>query len=113
MHSSLESLRLQLPASLEPFRSRIEAAVTPCIHFGREPCQPTAVDCRLGGLPLLPAGAEWPHRGGRPLAFIGQLDLAELEACSPGLHPFMARGGLLALFYDLEEQPWGCSPTHR
>ena len=41
---------------------------------------------KLGGLPLLPLGFEWPRSHERPLDF------------------------LLTFFYDLENQPWGFDP---
>jgi hypothetical protein len=33
---------------------------------------------RLGGLPDLPRGLDWPEVDGQPMEFVGQLDLAEL-----------------------------------
>jgi uncharacterized protein YwqG len=66
---------------------------------------------KLGGRPDLPAGVEWPTRDGRPLAFLGQFALgdvprAEGEAKLPG-------EGLLSIFYDFVEQPWGFAPKDR
>jgi uncharacterized protein YwqG len=39
-----------------------------------------AVRSQFGGEPLLPRGHQWPAHAGKPLAFVGQLDLAELRA---------------------------------
>jgi uncharacterized protein YwqG len=59
----------------------------------------------FGGRPDLPAGTPWPERDGRPLAFIGQLRLADI-APHDASH-FLPASGLLSFFYDAAEQPWG------
>ncbi len=70
----------------------------------------TAIDAlspgasRFGGAPDVPPGFVWPERGGRPLTFLAQLDLAEVRA--PGL----PASGWLLFFYDAVEQPWGFDP---
>ena len=59
---------------------------------------------RLGGLPDLPADAAWPRRNGRPLAFLAQVDLAEV---APHVAPDegLPAAGLLSLFVDAQELP--------
>jgi uncharacterized protein YwqG len=65
---------------------------------------------RIGGEPLLPAGAEWPRWNGRPLGFLAQLDLAELPQLPTDT--MSVRDGLLAFFFDLDEdRPWGHEPS--
>ena len=52
---------------------------------------------KIGGQPDLPEGAEWPQfRDGRPLAFLGQINLGEVASVSklPGL----PESGLLSFF---------------
>ena len=66
---------------------------------------------RLGGAPDLPAGFEWPRRDVKELAFLGQLDLAEVAALEPKA-PLPGRG-LLLFFYDVAGQPSGVAPSHR
>ncbi|HWI08305.1 MAG TPA: DUF1963 domain-containing protein, partial [Solirubrobacteraceae bacterium] len=51
---------------------------------------------RLGGDPDLPAGTAWPHIDGRALAFVAQIDLAELPPLDSA--PLLPSGGLLSLF---------------
>jgi uncharacterized protein YwqG len=53
---------------------------------------------RIGGLPDLPRGTEWPRYGDRPLVFVAQIDLAETAPLDDeGLLP---RTGFLWFFYD-------------
>jgi uncharacterized protein YwqG len=66
---------------------------------------------RLGGSPDVPEGFEWPTWDGRELAFLGQLDLAEIAAIDPELP--LPHEGLLLFFYDLESRPSGLDPAHR
>jgi uncharacterized protein YwqG len=66
---------------------------------------------RLGGAPDLPAGFEWPCWNGSELAFLGQVDLAEVATLDPAAP--VSAGGLLLFFYDVERQPSGLEPSHR
>jgi hypothetical protein len=50
---------------------------------------------RMGGRPVLPAGAKWPSDAGVPFTFVVALDLAEL----PHLDP-LPRAGTLALYWN-------------
>lgn len=99
-----------LPALLEPLRERIEAASAPCIvlspalHHARR-------GTRFGGEPLLPPGATWPRSDRGPLSFLGQLDFAELSRVG-GAALGLPGTGSVALFYDVEGQPWGTEPGH-
>ena len=65
---------------------------------------------RLGGSPDLPAGFAWPSWNGRELAFLGQIDLAELAHA--GARGPLPDTGLLLAFVDLRERPSGLSPAH-
>ncbi len=66
---------------------------------------------RLGGVPDLPSGFEWPSWNGIELAFLGQIDLAAVAALAPDL-PLPGRG-LLLFFYEASGQPSGLHPAHR
>lgn len=65
--------------------------------------------CRLGGSPRLPASTAWPDRKGRPLSFIAELDLAALRGV--GGPDWLPASGVLHLFFDAEEEPWGFDPA--
>lgn len=66
---------------------------------------------KLGGWPDLPAGVEWPMIDGRGLAFLGQFALADVPVAEG--EASMPRRGLLSIFYDYAEQPWGSYPGDR
>ena len=66
---------------------------------------------RLGGIPDLPPEFEWPSWHGEELAFLGQLNLAEVAAlCPEGELP---PRGLLLFFYEARTQPSGLEPADR
>jgi uncharacterized protein YwqG len=100
-----------LPPSLDAWRERIETALAPCILFtARDEEEPGMPGCRYGGHPLVPPGTQWPQSPRGPLSFVGQLDFAELAACRAEALPDLPRDGVLTLFYDVQEQPWGFDP---
>ena len=49
-------------------------------------------------------------RNGRPLDFLLQINLADLQGLQSGLD--LPAQGLLSFFYDTQEQPWGYDPAH-
>ncbi|MGA6539353.1 YwqG family protein [Stenotrophomonas sp. NPDC101269] len=65
---------------------------------------------RIGGGPDVPADFQWPMRNGRPLDFLLQINLADLQGLQSGLD--LPAQGLLSFFYDTQEQPWGYDPAH-
>jgi uncharacterized protein YwqG len=66
---------------------------------------------RLGGAPELPPGFEWPTWRDEELAFVAQIDLAEvaLLGVPTGLPP----EGLLVLFCALDSRPTGLRPEDK
>lgn len=91
-------------AVIAAMRSRAQSAVVLEQAEGR-------TVCRLGGYPRLPATTDWPDRTGRPLSFIAELDLAALGAV--GGPDWLPASGLLHLFFDVEDEPWGFDPADR
>jgi len=66
---------------------------------------------RLGGMPDLTPGFRWPYWKDRPLAFLGQVNLADVAR-----YPFcssLPRVGVLGFFYDREQEAWGFDPKDR
>jgi uncharacterized protein YwqG len=103
---------LELPIDLEPLRDDIQRAIAPAIVLSPAGGGRDDRRTRLGGTPLLAPGVEWPRSDRGPLSFLGQLDFREL-AVAHGPEIGLPSEGVLALFYDVEEQPWGYDPTHR
>jgi uncharacterized protein YwqG len=64
----------------------------------------------LGGSPDLPADFDWPTRNGRELAFLAQIDLAELTEA--GVSDALPEAGLLLVFADCSAFLSGLSPDH-
>lgn len=64
---------------------------------------------RIGGVPDLPAGVNWPEWQGRPQSFIAQIRLDEVHQYDTnGLLP---PHGMLWFFYDASQQTFGDSPA--
>lgn len=86
----VEQPALRLPKVLAPHRAALEASVRPYVSLkgSRGRAQPWS--SRLGGAPYRPQGSAWPlsRTSGRPLAFLAQLNFAEL----PHLEGFPTQG---------------------
>ena len=68
----------------------------------------TVGDCKIGGMPDLPVNIEWPHAHGKPLAFIAQINLAEIHALDTEAQ--LPASGWLYFFYDAVNEHWGDVP---
>jgi hypothetical protein len=94
-----------LPAAVQAdFRTAV-IEVIEAVPFRSLETLPSTVSF-LGGTPLLPPGTPWPQRDGKPMRFLGHLNLAEMSAVAG----FPPATGLLALFCDAYELPWGSGP---
>jgi len=93
-------------ATPKDIRARFEHLAQPAVHLRLAP-ETAAGFSKLGGLPLLPPDAVWPEWQGKPLSFLAQIDLAEINACVPS---FLPKGGCLYFFYDQEQSTWGFDP---
>lgn len=115
-HCTPEELRERFEAEGYPEVAReLIAGSRPAIAINREPVNdddiPLGVS-KLGGMPDLPQGTSWPRRDGRPLAFLGQFALADVPRLE-GQAEELPTGGLLSVFYDAVEQPWGFDPKDK
>ena len=59
----------------------------------------------FGAKPQVFSNVEWPKNEGIPLAFIGQLDLSEINRDQ--VLSWLPNTGRLLFFYDIYDQPWG------
>jgi len=90
-------------------RSKIDTLTRPALHLVQAGNETFS---RLGGLPVVPADFVWPQWKEQPLAFLGQLSMAEL---APSFPPdlLLARTGYLYFFYDQRQSTWGFDPEDR
>jgi uncharacterized protein YwqG len=66
---------------------------------------------RLGGLPNLPEDIEWPRAKAGHMAFVAQIELADVTRF---LNPSdLPTAGRLCLFYDGVDCPWGFDPQDK
>jgi uncharacterized protein YwqG len=85
------------------------ALARPAISLGRATAG-TAMRGHLGGDATLERDQPWPTWHGRLLSLLAVLDLDALRGFECDLD--LPRSGLLNLFYDVEQQPWGFDPSH-
>ncbi|HEY0641624.1 MAG TPA: DUF1963 domain-containing protein [Pseudonocardiaceae bacterium] len=84
----------------ERVAARLDELRVPCVAITvrRGTAPALAVDSYLAGHPYLPAGVGWPADANGPMAFVGQVNLAEVPAGS-GWPP----GGLLQWFVGTDD----------
>jgi uncharacterized protein YwqG len=70
----------------------------------------TATRGHLGGVAALEQGQQWPIWHGKPLSLLAVLDLDALRGFDCDLD--LPQSGVLNLFYEVEQQPWGFDPAH-
>lgn len=73
--------KAQPPPDEAPLRALMENSARWTIGLARRfppPAEAAAAASRIGGLPALPAGAEWPRAHELPLHFLAQIDLSDL-----------------------------------
>ena len=65
----------------------------------------------LGGKPTVTSEIDWPRKNEKPLGFIAQLDLGEIN--KEQTIDWLPKAGRLQFFYDMEEWPWGFDPKDK
>lgn len=92
----------------------LEPSIRPSVRLATETVELEKLPIgasRMGGVPDLPEGFDWPRHGDRPLDFLCQIDLSEVQRHGPLID--LPQEGWLAFFYDNKEQPWGHDPNTR
>ena len=92
----------------------LEAMLLPAIRLETFLCSEHELplgSTRIGGRPDLADSVAWPSWNGRPLAFLAQINLADLKefSCASVLPP----EGSLVFFYDTEQSTWGFDPADK
>src|SRR6266566_1640316 len=64
---------------------------------------------KLGGVPDLPPGVDWPERKGLPQSFIAQIHLNDARPYD--VNKMLPQDGMLWFFYDAQQQTFGADPT--
>lgn len=94
--------------NLNQFHSPIEQLFWPSILITPEEAdrELEVGESKLGGLPELPHGTEWPKSSnGEPLSFLAQINLKQINDLSP--NNSLPKSGFLYFFYDSKSQPSG------
>lgn len=94
----------EVPPASGSLSERVSHLARPAVHLRPEG---SAGFSRLGGLPQMPAHLEWPVWKDKPIAFLAQVDLAEIHAVLPS---FLPAAGCLFFFYDQDQSVWGFDP---
>lgn len=68
-------------------------------------------EIKIGGMPDLPAGFIWPRFNDKPLAFIAQINLADIAAYDRENQ--LPDNGLLSFFYEGGKEVWGYDPNDK
>lgn len=96
---------------LQEHTALLERIARTGIRFELERCELALLpeqSTYFGGDPDVPATFAWPTFNECPLTFIAQFDLAQLGEL---MSLPMPAAGLLSVFYEAVEQPWGFRPT--
>jgi len=98
----------------EAYADIIEAQAERSVGFHMIPTDESdlSLGCsKAGGSPDLPPNCSWPCYRGKPLGFILQIsleDISRFHHCKE-----LPNNGLLSVFYNYVDQPWGFDPRDR
>jgi uncharacterized protein YwqG len=99
---------------LERIADKVVSLAQTCVRFRTVPKDDADIpvgSSKLGGCPDIPKRREWPLWHEEALAFLGQIDLAEISgySCCKAFPSF----GRLYFFYDVEQSTWGFDPSDK
>lgn len=102
-------------AGLPQLVQAIDAIARPSLRLYATPVQEADLSTgasKLGGLPDLPAGWQWPQWKGLPQSFLAQIRLAEVQRFrQQGIGAALPERGLLWFFYDAQQETYGDQPA--
>jgi uncharacterized protein YwqG len=97
--------------------SQMDLLVQPSIRLAAAPVDEASLPpgaSKLGGLPDLPRGVEWPTWNDLPQSFLVQLRLADVQPFLRGaLAGALPEQGMLWFFYDAQQETFGTEPAER
>lgn len=106
---------LWLPPVLEPHRAALQATEKPVLRLvAQSQRQPKLWESKVGGVPYRKRGAAWPmsrEAQPRPLVFLAQLNMAELNPQGKNLPDFPDHG--LLQFFILNTELYGAEMDRR
>lgn len=118
--SNYQKIVSLIESSELPCKEEVLASLLPAIRISAERDDIANLpigSSRMGGMPDLPTGVDWPGwrnpRSGRHqnLDFIAQIsmtDVAQFDCAN-----VLPTNGLLFFFYDIENEPWGFDPLDK
>ncbi len=99
---------------LSPIKADLEKAIRPSIRMRTRRANDQQIGrgvSKIGGIPDLPEKTAWPQWKGFPLAFIAQVNMADVAGYD--LAGALPQTGLLSFFYDARQETWGFDPQDR
>jgi uncharacterized protein YwqG len=101
-------------AGLQRIAANLPSLLRPSIRLLTQPTDDATLavgTSKVGGMPDLPAGSQWPVGKGAPLSFVAQIRLEEVHSLSAAAE--LPPAGLLTFFYDAHQSTYGASPDDR
>jgi uncharacterized protein YwqG len=92
----------------------IDFLVRPSIRISTTPVEETTLKIgasKIGGVPDLPPGANWPQWKGVPQSFIAQIRLEDAQPYD--VNKVLPPAGMLWFFYDATQETYGENPADR
>ena len=101
---------------LEPLFEYLKKYSKNAISLNPEQMEDSGIEIgvtKFGGLPDLPIDTEWfiNEESKKTLGFIAQINFSEIKDFD--LENKLPQKGMLYLFYDMEEMPWGYDPKDK
>lgn len=104
-----ERFKQKVEASeLSSYASTLANLAVPCIRITTSPEPDNNLapgSSKFGGTPDLPEHFEWPYYKKNPLAFLAQINFADVA--SYNFDRMLPESGILSYFYELEAFSWG------
>ena len=111
---SAQTQKALASAGLSRVASALAALAQPSIRLTTTPTDEAKLTIgasKFGGLPDMPIGTAWPILNGVAMSFVGQIRLEDVQPYDE--HHQLPSVGLLAFFYDAQQQTYGDDANDR